>query len=129
MMKLIDTVAIIGYLNPRDKSHRRSLEHINSVASDTHVFVLAATVIEADLVMKIRGYTYSDRELSWRALESKIPPSKMLANSISSIYSALGLQQDGMDYFDSLISSFARETHSIVLTTDRSVEGAVEAEW
>ncbi len=129
MMKLIDTVAIIGYLNPRDKSHRRSLEHINSVASDTHVFVPAATVIEADLVMKIRGYTYSDRELSWRALESKIPPSKMLANSISSIYSALGLQQDGMDYFDSLISSFARETHSIVLTTDRSVEGAVEAEW
>ncbi len=128
-MKIIDTVAIIGYLNPRDKAHRRSLEHINSIASGTNVFVPVATVIEADLVMKIRGYTYSERELSWRALESKIPSSKMLANSISSIYSALSLQQDGMDYFDSLISSLARETHSIVLTKDRSIEGAVEAEW
>ncbi len=128
-MKLVETVAIIGYLNPRDKAHGRSLEHINSVASDADVFVPAASVIEADLVMKIRGYTYSERDLSWRALESKIPPSKMLANSISSIYSALRLQQDGMDYFDSLISSLARETDSIVLTTDRSIEDAVKAEW
>ena len=128
-MKLVDTVAIIGYLNPRDKAHRRSREHINNVALVSDVFVPAASAFEADLVMKIRGYTYSERELSWRALESKIPPSKMLANSVSSIYSALRLQQEGMDYFDSLISSLARETDSVVLTTDKSIESAVNVEW
>ncbi len=128
-MRLVDTVALIGYLNSRDREHRRSLEHIPQISSDDDVFVPDLSLIEADLVMKIRGYTYSEREISWRALETKIPTSRIAMHSVSSIYSALKLQEEGMDYFDSLITSLARETSSIVITTDRAIAAAVETEW
>lgn len=128
-MRLIDTVSVIGYLNPRDKAHRRSIEHIKRIASDGDVFVPNVSVIEADLVMKIKGYKHFEREISWRALESKIPSSKIVTNSVSSLYSALKLQEEGMDYFDSLISSLARETNSVVITTDKAIEAAVKTEW
>ncbi len=128
-MRLIDTVALIGCLNPRDKTHARSTEHMSRVASHNDVFVPVISLIETDLVMKIKGYDHSEREVSWRALESRIPPSKIITNSVSSIYSALGLQKDGMDYFDSLISSLARETNSVVITTDKAIENVVQTEW
>ena len=128
-MRLVDTVALIGYLNPRDREHRSSVGHLAKIALDEDVFVPNLALVEADLVMKIRGYSHSEREVSWRALESKIPPSKILASSVSSIYSALQLQKQGMDYFDSLITSLALETSSIVVTTDKEIGKAVETEW
>jgi predicted nucleic acid-binding protein len=93
------------------------------------VFVPSAAVIEADLVMKVRGYDYSERDISWRALEERIPKSKITANSVSSIYSALELQRRGMDYFDSLITSLALETNSIVITTDKAIHRFAQSEW
>jgi len=87
------------------------------------------SLVEADLVMKMRGYEDSERELSWRALENRIPRSKIIAHSVLSIYSAVELQRQGMDYFDSLISSIALETSSVVVTTDRAIEAVVQTEW
>ncbi len=128
-MRLIDTVVLIGYLNPLDKEHRPSVGHLEKVNSDEDVFVPNLSLVEADLVMKIRGYSHSERETSWRALESKIPQSKIMVHSVSSIYSALQLQEQGMDYFDSLITSLALETSSIVVTTDKQIGTAVKTEW
>jgi predicted nucleic acid-binding protein len=128
-MKIVDTVAVIGCLNPKDRAHKRSTEHIAQVVSQDDVFVPMISLIEADLVMKMRGYEDSEREVSWRALESRIPKSKIIANSVSSIYSAVELQRQGMDYFDSLVSSIALETSSIVVTTDRAIEAVVQTEW
>jgi predicted nucleic acid-binding protein len=128
-MRLLDTVAVIGCLNPKDRTHKRSTEHIAQVVSDDDVFVPMISLVEADLVMTIRGYEDSEREVSWRALESRIPGSKIIAHSVSSIYSAVELQRQGMDYFDSLISSIALETRSVVVTTDRSIGAVVQTEW
>jgi len=128
-MKLLDTVALIGCLNPKDRTHKRSTEHIAQVVSHNDIFVPMISVVEADLVMKMRGYEDSERELSWRALENRIPRSKIIAHSVSSIYSAVELQRQGMDYFDSLISSIALETSSVVVTTDRAIEAVVQTEW
>jgi len=79
--------------------------------------------------MKMRGYEDSEREVSWRALESRIPRSKIIAHSVSSVYSAIELQRQGMDYFDYLISSIALETSSVVVTTDRTIKVVVQTEW
>jgi len=128
-MKLLDTVALIGCLNPKDRTHKRSTEHIAQVVSHNDIFVPMISLVEADLVMKMRGYEDSERELSWRALENRIPRSKIIAHSVSSIYSAVELQRQGMDYFDSLISSIALETSSVVVTTDRAIEAVVQTEW
>jgi hypothetical protein len=35
-MKLLDTVAIIGFLDPDDKLHKRASEHIRSVSTDNN---------------------------------------------------------------------------------------------
>jgi len=128
-MKLLDTVALIGCLNPKDRTHKRSTEHIAQVVSHNDIFVPMISLVEADLVMKMRGYEDSEREVSWRALENRIPRSKIIAHSVSSIYSAVELQRQGMDYFDSLISSIALETSSVVVTTDRAIEAVVQTEW
>jgi predicted nucleic-acid-binding protein len=128
-MKLVDTVAIIGFLNPKDKLHQRSLEHLRRISSDAEVFVPAASLIETDLVLKVRGYSDSERETSWRALESQVPTDKVVPNSASSIQGAVELQKRGMDYFDSLVASLAKETDSAVITTDKRIEDAVEIEW
>jgi len=34
-----------------------------------------------------------------------------------------------MDFLDSLVASLAKETGSIVITTDRRIEDVVETEW
>jgi predicted nucleic acid-binding protein len=121
---------LIGYLNPKDREHKRSNEHISRVTSEGgDIFVPNTSLIETDLVMKIRGYTYSEREVSWRAVESKVPASRVLQNSVSSIYSALRYQDQGLDYFDSLIASLARETNSTVITTDKTIGTIVDTEW
>jgi predicted nucleic-acid-binding protein len=128
-MKLIDTVALIGFLNPDDKVHRRASEHIATVSTGNDVFVPASTLLETDLVLKIRGYTEAERRTSWAALESSIPAEKLLSNSASSLRGAVILQEEGMDYFDSLIASLAKENGSTVLTTDKRIAASVESEW
>jgi len=128
-MRLIDTVALIGYLNSGDREHKRSVEQIARVSSEGDVFVPDFALMEADLVMKTRGYSNSEREISWRALETRIPSPKIAVHSVSSIYTALDLQEEGMDYFDSLVTSLAKETDSTVITTDKAIAAAVKAEW
>jgi predicted nucleic-acid-binding protein len=128
-MKLVDTVAIIGFLNPKDRVHARSVENLLRVSSEDDVFVPTVSLVEADLVMKLRGYDGTERQTSWRALEGEIPANKVITNSVSSIYYAVGLQEQGMDYFDSLVASLARGTDSIVITTDRRIAEIVKTEW
>ncbi len=129
-MKLIDTVAIIGFLDPRDRLHKRSTEHLDSIAgpSADGTLVPTSSLIETDLLLKIMGYTESEREISWRAIEIKVA-NRIIANSVSSITGAVSLQKNGMDYFDSLITSLARETGSKVITTDKSIARIVQVEW
>jgi predicted nucleic acid-binding protein len=128
-MKLIDTVVIIGFLNKKDRLHMRSFEHLQRISSRDDVFVPVTSLIEADLLMKISGYSDSERHTSWGALESEIPNKKVLPNSTSSIQRALELQKKGIDYFDSLVASLARETGSAVITTDKRIGEIVDVEW
>jgi predicted nucleic acid-binding protein len=128
-MKLIDTVALIGYLNPKDKEHKRSVHQLERASSDDKVFVPVTTLLEADLLMKIRQYSDPERETSWAALEGMIPREKVVSNSVSSVRSAEELQKEGMDYFDSLIASLAMESDSSVITRDASIKDVVETEW
>ena len=128
-MKLIDTVALVGFLNPDDKVHRRASEHIARVSAETEVFVPASTLLETDLVMKVRGYSETERRTSWSALESVIPAEKLISNSPSSLRGAIIFQENGMDYFDALIASLAKENGSTVVTTDKRIAASVESEW
>src|SRR3990172_6882767 len=121
-MRLLDTVVLIGSLNPQDPLHRRSADHLNRVTREPDVLVPAVSILEADLIMKIRGYTYDERRSTWQALDHKIPADKLLSNQISTIPAALPLQENGMDYFASLIPSLALRHNATVVTTDRVIK-------
>ena len=54
-MRLLDTVAVIGCLNPKDRTHKRSTEHIARVVSHDDVFVPVISLVEADLAQEIVG--------------------------------------------------------------------------
>lgn len=128
-MRLIDTVVIIGFLNANDRLHTRSLEHLQKISGQNDIFVPVTSLIEADLLMKISGYSDSERDVSWGAIESEIPDKKVFPNSASSIRGALELQKSGIDYFDSLVASLAKETGSTVITTDKRIGDIVDTEW
>jgi predicted nucleic-acid-binding protein len=128
-MKLIDTVVIIGFLNTKDRLYVRSSEHMERISKEDDIFVPVSSLIEADLIMKISGYTDSEREFSWGALETEISNDKVISNSSSSFRHAADYQKNGADYFDSLIASLAKETNSIVITTDKRIGEIVGTEW
>ncbi len=129
MTKLIDTVVIVGSLNPASKIHGKCLLQLNKINSDDDIFVPSVALLETDLVMKGRGYSYKERKTSWRALRHKIQSSKIVPNSVPSIYVATSLQEKGLDYFDSLITSLALERRAEVITTDRAIAKVVKTAW
>jgi len=126
-MRLIDTV--IGSLDTTSDLHRRCMTHLNSIVDERETLVPTTTLLETDLVMKGRGFDYDERMVSWHALEHRIPSRKVVANTVPSILAALPLQEKGIDYFDSLISSLAMELGAKVVTTDREIGSAVDTEW
>ncbi len=128
-MRLLDTMVIIGSLDRTSKLHPRCIKYLNSVYEEKETFVPAISILETDLVMKARRYSYEERRISWQALDYKIPVNKIVTNSVSSIQAAISLQEKGMDYFDSLIGSLAMEHKATVMTTDRVIGSVVPTEW
>lgn len=120
---------MIGSLSPKDKLHLRSVERMRDISSASDVFVPTVSLMEADLILKTRGYTESERETSWQGLAGIIPEDKVIPSSPSSILAAIPLQRGGMDYFDSLLASLAKETGSTVVTTDKEIGRVVDVEW
>lgn len=112
----------------KDMEHERPVQHLDRARSDADYFP-ATSLIEADQAMKVRGYTDSEREVSLEALEGAVPADKVIPNTASSVLSAVRLQGTGMDYFVSLIAALAEESGTRVITTDRSIGGAVETDW
>jgi predicted nucleic-acid-binding protein len=128
-MKLIDTVAMIGFLNAKDRLHNRSSEHLERISEEDDIFVPVSSLIETDLILKTSGYTDSERDVSWAALGVKIPNGKVIQNSPASFRQALLYQKKGLDYFDSLIASLAKETASIIITTDKRIGEIIGTVW
>ena len=128
-MKLIDTVVIIGSLDTGSPLNNQCIKHLDSIDEETETIVPTTTLLEADLVMKGRGFSYDERITTWHALDYRIPSGKVVANTASSMLAAIPLQEKGMDYFDSLISSLANELKGKVVTTDQAIGALVETKW
>jgi len=128
-MRLLDTVVLIGALNTGDRHHLASAGHMDELREGVDTLVPAVVLLEADLVMKARGYNTDERRLTWRALEGWISAEKVVPNTASSMQGAISLQEMGLDYFDSLIASLAIESGATVVTTDRALGGVVSTDW
>lgn len=128
-MRVLDTIVIVGALNVRDSHHRKASKYLDMLAMDNDVFMPLSTLIEFDLLMKARDYTDDERRSSWIELAPKISSQKIIGQTASTFVRASELQNEGMGYFDSLITALAQEFNSSVITDDKDIAIHVETEW
>lgn len=129
MMRLLDTVVIVGALNPDDDHHGKASTYLDRLRRAPAVHIPDSTLFEFDLLMKARGYTEAERETTWLELSPKIPRKKIVNISPTVLAAASELQAEGMGYFDSLITALALELRASVITDDRAIAARVKAEW
>lgn len=128
-MKLLDTVVIVGALNPDEKRHKKASAHLNDLTEDATVVIPGSTMIEFDLLMKIRNYADEERTTTWLEISPKIPSRKILSHTTVDLMKASELQKEGMTYFDSLITALALERKGVVITDDKAIASRVATEW
>ncbi len=128
-MRLIDTVVLIGAINPTDRLHKAAREHLKRLVGSEDTYLPAAILIEFDLELKSHGYTETERSVTFEDLAPILPTNRLLPHSAVTMASAAELQREGMSYFDSLISSMARELGATVITPDRAIAKSVPTEW
>lgn len=128
-MKLLDTVVIVGSVSADDRRHKKASAHLDSLTDDVTLFLPGSTMIEFDLLMKVRQYTDDERITTWLEISPKIPTRKILNHTPVELAKASELQSGGMTYFDSLITALALERNSSVITDDKVISARVPTEW
>ena len=128
-MKLIDTVVLVACINPNDKLHIQARKHLNAVAIDKQTFIPAPALIEFELELKSHGFNEEERVTVFEDLVPLVPKNKVVSQSVKSMAEALTLYLSGMSYFDSLITSMAKESGATVVTTDKAIAKVVKTAW
>ena len=128
-MKLLDTLVIVGALNPDDAHHKKASTYLGRLGKLADIGIPDSTLIEFDLLMKARNYTEAERETTWLELSPKIPYEKVMSMSVTALATASALQAEGMGYFDSLVTGLAMELRATVITDDKAIAAKVKSEW
>ena len=128
-MKLIDTVVLVACINRNDKLHLQARNYLNALTSDKQTFVPAPALIEFELELKSHGFNEKERMTVFEDLAPLVPKNKIVAQSVTSMANALTLYISGMSYFDSLITSMAKESYATVVTTDKAIAKIVKTMW
>lgn len=129
-MQLLDTVVLVASLNAQSVHHRKAAGYLKLAEDSTSdYFVPLTALLELDLVMKGRDYTFNQRRDAFGWLANFVPDDKVLSNSVSSLKIASGLEEDGISYFDSLIAALAIEKDAIVLTPDKAISIVAKTNW
>jgi len=128
-MQIVDTIVLVGAINPRSANHDLASRYVSLVGKDEETFVPLVSAIEFDLVMKGRKYTSSQRRDAFEWLTHMVPSVKIACNSVFSLRTAIEFQESGMGYFDSLIAALAIERNATVLTTDEEISEVAKTRW
>ncbi len=127
-MKLLDTMVLVGALNPGSKYHKTGMKYLRGVRTAESSLVPTSTLIEFDLVMRNKSYTENEIADTWAAIAPFVERNHV-ATSLSAHLSAAGMRVKGLTYFDSLITALAKEMHAIVITRDDEISKHVRTEW
>lgn len=128
-MQLIDTIVIVSSIDAESKHHHIARKYLDAATRDEQTFVPQAVVLEFDLVMKGRNYTAGQKKDAFDWLGDLVPDAKLIANSVGSMKKSIDLQENGMSYFDSLVSALAIGLDATVLTPDLSISQVVKTKW
>ncbi len=127
-MRLLDTIVLVGAMNPDDKYHKTAVRHLRAVQPAGKVHVPTSSLTEFDLVMRSRDYTETEIRETWTALAPLIDR-KVVSTSLSAHLVAAEMRSQGLTYFDSLIAALAKEMEAVVVTRDPEISRHVGTEW
>lgn len=127
-MQVLDTMVLIGSLDPDSPLHRRAIHHLRRVRRE-EVYVPSAAVLEMDLELKTHGFSKDERQEAATSLLGYVGDEKILPFTFEMLGEAAGLESVA-GYFDALIGSTAKTRRAKVVSRDRAfAEMGLETEW
>ncbi len=122
-MRILDTVVLIGYINPLDSRNEKATQYMSELLQEDDLLVPSASLMELDLELKTHAVSNKDRIIVFSNLSKIIPSNKILLLTPETFEYAARLAGKAKwkgAYFDTLIASTAI-VHGIkeVITTDR----------
>lgn len=119
-LEIVDTVYIVAYLRRSDPLHGEAVSIVERLGP--HRKVSQASLIELDLLMKSRGFTFKERLKSWTLLGKIIPEEAIEPlNPHDFAIATVLVEEHGLDYFDALIAAQCIARNAKPLTTDRDI--------
>lgn len=128
-MRLIDTLVLVGALNPADRYHENAKRHLGSLETRNDTVIPASSLIEFDLVMKTRKYTLDEVQDTWFAMSEIVKSGKVIGITPGALRESAALREKGLGYFDSLIAGLAISSVATIVTNDKAIARFVETEW
>jgi len=119
-MEIVDTIYLMAFLRPNDPLHDDAVKIVESVNSERRVS--QASLVELDLLMKSRGFSWEERFKTWVLLEGLIASEYVEAIYPSDLALATFIEHKyGLDYFDAIVSAQCILRDARPLTTDREI--------
>ncbi len=123
-MPVLDTVVLFATADSNDKHHERAKRHLQLIG-EPEVYLGAFALLEFDITLKSRGFTFEQRMEKYASLLRDYPPldRKVAKFSPSTFYLVSRLEEEtALEYFDAGIAAEALQLDGAVVSTDRAFD-------
>ncbi len=127
-MYILDTMVLIGSLDPESPLHKRAMLHLRRISAE-EVYVPSAAVLEMDLELKTHGFSKDERRDACASLLGYVGEGRILPLTFEIVSEAVGLEEVA-GYFDALIGSTAKIREATIISRDKAfLEMGLKTEW
>ena len=119
-MPVLDTVVLFAASDEDSGLHNRALGYLEQL-EEKNMFIACFALLEFDIVLKSRGFTFEERMERHALLLRDFPKvgEKVLSLNPSTLYLTAKLEKElGLEYFDAGVAAEALQHDGIVVSTD-----------
>ena len=120
-MPVLDTVVVFGAVDPEDAAHDKSKRFLARLGEPDY-YLAGFALLEFDIVLKSRGFSYRQRMVQHALLAKDYPLSTVKVRPLSPTVLYLSARIEGeeeTDYFDAGVAAEAKVLDGIVVSSDR----------
>jgi len=117
-MPVLDTVVLFAALSAADPRHEKAVYYMSKLHEEQY-FISAVALLEFDLVLKSRGFSYDQCMEIFALLAADYPYAKVTQLSPTTLFLAAHIEDRyGLDYFDACVAAEALLLDRIIVSTD-----------
>jgi len=120
-LPVLDTVVLFGAVDPEDAAHDKSKRFLARLGEPDYSLAGFA-LLEFDIVLKSRGFSYRQRMVQHALLAKDYPLSTVKVRPLSPTVLYLSARIEGeeeADYFDAGVAAEAKVLDGIVVSSDQ----------